>query len=167
MDKPYILIQLYKKQYRQRKNNKQEDFYIQLDKKVVQDILIIEKRISYIKGALIIILKDLEEGLIDQRNNKQILILANEGLTFRLPRQRFKLRDENKLRVNLKYLAHYILVQIIYIDNQCDIYKMLKAKNQRYLVRMYQILNKRKYRNVKYIYGQYLVDILELNKLIL
>ena len=70
MDKLYILIQLYKKQYRQRKNNKQEDFYIQLDKKVVQDILIIEKYISYIKGALIITLKDLEEGLIDQRSNK-------------------------------------------------------------------------------------------------
>jgi hypothetical protein len=31
-----------------------------LDEKVVQDILIIEKRISYIKGALIIMLKDLE-----------------------------------------------------------------------------------------------------------
>ena len=43
---------------------------MQLDKKVVQDILIIEKRISYIKGALIITLKDLEEGLMDQRSNK-------------------------------------------------------------------------------------------------
>ena len=41
-----------------------------LDKKVVQDILIIEKRISYIKGVLIIILKDLEEGLTDQRGDK-------------------------------------------------------------------------------------------------
>ena len=70
MDKPYILTQLYKKQYRQRRNNKQEDFYIQLDKKVVQDILIIEKRISYIRGVLIIMLKDLEEGLIDQRGNR-------------------------------------------------------------------------------------------------
>ena len=70
MDKLYILIQLYKKQYRQRKNNKWEDFYIQLDKKVVQDMPIIEKRISYIKGVLIIILKDLEEGLTDQRSNK-------------------------------------------------------------------------------------------------
>ena len=70
MDKPYILTQLYKKWYRQHKNNKQEDFYIQLDKKVVQNIPIIEKRISYIKGALIIILKDLEEGLADQRSNK-------------------------------------------------------------------------------------------------
>ena len=86
---------------------------------------------------------------------------------FRLLRQRFKLKDEDKLRVDLKHLAYYILVQIIYIDNQYNIYKVLKAKNKKYLVRIYQILDKYKYRNVKYIYRQYLVDILELNKLIL
>ena len=142
MDKLYILTQLYKKQYRQRKNNKQEDFYIQLDEKVVQDILIIEKRISYIKGVLIITLKDLEEGLIDQRSNKQIIILVNKGLMFRSLRQKFKLKDEDKPRVSLKYLAYYILIQIVYIDNQCKIYKALKAKNKRYLVRIYQTLDK-------------------------
>ena len=167
MDKLYILTQLYKKQYRQHKNNKQEDFYIQLDEKVVQDILIIEKYISYIKGVLIIILKDLKDRLTDQRSNKQIIILANKGLIFRSLRQRFKLKDKDKPRVNLKYLAYYILVQIIYIDNQYDIYKALKAKNKKYLVRIYQILDKQKYRNTKYIYRQYLVDNIELNKLIL
>ena len=105
MDKPYTLMQLYKKQYRQQKNNKQENFYIQLDKKVVQDILIIEKRISYIKGVLIITLKDLKEGLVDQRGDKRIVILVNEGLTFRSLRQRFKLKDKDKPRVNLKHLV--------------------------------------------------------------
>ena len=34
---------------------------MQLDKKVVQDYPITEKAITYIKGVLIIILKDLEE----------------------------------------------------------------------------------------------------------
>ena len=128
---------------------------------------IIEKRISYIKGALIITLKDLEEGLTDQRSNKRITIPANKGLTFRSLRQRFKLKDKDKLRVNLKHLAYYILAQIIYIDNQCDIYKAPKAKNKKYLVRIYQTLDKRKYRNTKYIYRQHLVDNIELNKLIL
>ena len=99
-------------------------------------MLIIEKRISYIKGALIITLKDLEEGLIDQRSNKRIIILVNKGLIFRSLRQRFKLQDKDKPRVNLKHLAHYILAQIIYIDNQCDIYKAPKAKNKKYLVRI-------------------------------
>ena len=112
-------------------------------------------------------LKDLEEGLIDQRSNKRIIILVNKGLMFRSLRQRFKLKDKDKLRVNLKHLVYYILVQIIYIDNQCDIYKALKVKNKKYLVRIYQILDKRKYRNTKYIYRQHLVDNIELNKLIL
>ena len=80
-------------------------------------MLITEKRISHIKGALIITLKDLEEGLTDQRGDKQIAILVNETVAFRLIREKFKLKDEDNLRVNLKYLVYYILVQIAYIDN--------------------------------------------------
>ena len=118
-----------------------------------------EKYISYIKEALIIILKDLEKGLIDQRSDKRIIILVNKGLIFRSLRQRFKLKDKDKLRVDLKHLAHYILVWIIYIDNQCDIYRALKVKNKKYLLRMYWALDERKYRNAKYIYRQYLIKI--------
>ena len=112
-------------------------------------------------------LKDLEDRLIDQRSNKRIIILVNEGLIFRSLRQRLKLKSENKLRVNLKYLAYYILAQIIYINNQYNIYKAPKAKNKKYLVRIYQTLDKRKYQNAKYIYRWHLVDNIELNKLIL
>jgi len=36
-----------------------------LDKKYIPDIVIIEKQFSYIKGALIIIFKDLEEQVVD------------------------------------------------------------------------------------------------------
>ena len=61
---------------------------------------------------------------------------------FRSLKQRFKLKSKDELRVNLRYLVYYILVQIIYIDDQCDIYKALKAKNKKYLVRIYQILDK-------------------------
>ena len=57
----YMLIKLYCKQYRQQKNNKQEDFYMWLDKKVVLNQPIIEKAINHIKGALIITLKGLEK----------------------------------------------------------------------------------------------------------
>ena len=35
MDKLYTLIKLYHRQYRQRHNNKWEDFYMWLDKKVI------------------------------------------------------------------------------------------------------------------------------------
>ena len=109
-----------------------------------------EKRISHIKGVLIIILKDLEDRLTDQKSNKRIIVLVNKGLIFRSLKQRFKLKNKDKLRVNLKHLAYYILVYIIYIDNQYNIYKALKAKNKKYLVRIYQILDKQKYRNTKY-----------------
>ena len=65
-------------------------------------------------------------------------------MEYRLLQEKFKLKDEDKPRVNLKHLAYYILVQIIYIDNQCNIYKALKAKNKKYLVRIYQTPDKYK-----------------------
>jgi hypothetical protein len=56
---------------------------------------------------------------------------------FRLLRKRFKLKSEDELRVDLRYLAHYILAWIVYIDDIYKIYKALKVKNKKYLVRMY------------------------------
>jgi hypothetical protein len=56
---------------------------------------------------------------------------------FRLLYKRFKLKSKDKLRVNLKHLAHYILVWIAYIDNIYKIYKALKVKNKKYLARIY------------------------------
>jgi len=47
------------------------------------------------------------------------------------------LRDKDKPRVNLKHLVYYILLWIVYIDDICEIYKVLKVKNKKYLVRMY------------------------------
>jgi hypothetical protein len=56
---------------------------------------------------------------------------------FRLLYKRFKLKNKDKPRVNLKHLVYYILVYIIYIDNIYKIYKVLKVKNKKYLVRIY------------------------------
>jgi hypothetical protein len=56
---------------------------------------------------------------------------------FRILYKRFKLKGKDKLRVNLKHLAYYILVWIAYIDDICEIYKALKVKNKKYLVRIY------------------------------
>jgi len=47
----------------------------------------------------------------------------------RLTKYRFKLKDKNKLRVNLKHVAYYILLWIAYMDNTCNIYRVLKDKN--------------------------------------
>ena len=71
---------------------------------------------------------------MDQRINLEILVLAKDIVIFRLTKQRVKLKKNNKLRVNLKYLVYYILAWIIYIDNIYKIYKALKVKNKKYLV---------------------------------
>jgi len=55
----------------------------------------------------------------------------------RLTRYRFKLKNKDEPRVNLKYAAHYILLWIACVDNMYNIYKALKDKNQKYLVRIY------------------------------
>jgi len=64
----------------------------------------------------------------------------------------FKMQEDNKLRVNLKYLAYYTLLWIVYIDNEYEIHKVLKVRNYKYLVKIYWILSKAKYRNADYIY---------------
>ena len=55
----------------------------------------------------------------------------------KLTRYRFKLKDKDKLRVNLKYAAYYTLLWIACMDNTCNIYRALKDKNWKYLVRIY------------------------------
>jgi len=55
----------------------------------------------------------------------------------RLTRYRFKLKDKDKLRVNLKYIAYYTLSWIAYVDNIYNIYRAPKDKNWKYLVRIY------------------------------
>jgi len=66
------------------------------------------------------------------------------------------MQKDNKLRVNLKHLAYYTLAWIIYINNYYNIYKILKKKNYKYLVRIYWMPNKLKYRNTKFIYRWHL-----------
>ena len=66
------------------------------------------------------------------------------------------MQEDNKLRVNLKHLAYYTLLQIAYIDNYYNIYKTPKERNYKYLVKMYWIFSKLKYRNAKFIYRWHL-----------
>ena len=55
----------------------------------------------------------------------------------RSTRYRFKLKNKDKLRVNPKHAAHYILLWIAYMDNIYNIYRAPKDKNWKYLVRIY------------------------------
>ena len=42
------------------------------------------------------------------------------------------------------------------MDNYYNIYKMPKKRNYKYLIKMYQILSKLKYKNIKFIYKWHL-----------
>ena len=44
------------------------------------------------------------------------------------------------------------------MDNKCNIYRALKIKNKKYPIRIYQVLDKLKYRNARYIYRWYLIE---------
>jgi len=77
----------------------------------------------------------------------------------RLTRYRFKLKNKDKLRVNLKYIAHYILSWIAYMDNICNIYRAPKDKNRKYLVRIYWAPKEKRFRNAKYIYSWHPVEV--------
>jgi len=83
----------------------------------------------------------------------QILILANNIVIFRLIQERFKLKDKDELRVNLKHLAYYTLAWIVYIDNMCNMHRIPKDKYYRYLIRIYWTTDEKRYRNAKYIYS--------------
>ena len=55
----------------------------------------------------------------------------------RLTRYRFKLKDKDKLRVNLKNAAYYTLLWIACVDNMCNMHRAPKDKNRKYPVRIY------------------------------
>ena len=73
--------------------------------------------------------------------------------------ERFKLKDKDELRVNLKHLVYYILAWIAYINNMCNMYRTPKDKYRKYLIRMYWIIDERRYKDTKYIHGWHLVEV--------
>jgi len=77
----------------------------------------------------------------------------------RLIRYRFKLKNKDKLRVNLKHIAYYTLLWIACVDNICNIHRVLKDKNQKYLIRMYWAPEEKRFKNAKYIHSWHLVEV--------
>jgi len=77
----------------------------------------------------------------------------------RLTRYKFKLKDKDKLRVNLKYIVYYTLSWIACVDDIYNMYRVPKDKNRKYLVRIYWALKEKRFRNAKYIYSWHLVEV--------
>jgi len=82
--------------------------------------------------------------------------LAKESPKLVIRKSIFKTKEDNKLRVNLKHLAHYTLSWIACVDDECKIYKVLKARNHKYPVRIYWMPSKLKYRNAKFMHRWHL-----------
>ena len=82
-------------------------------------------------------LDNLEEKSIGQRRKQQITILAKDYSKKWSRNRRFETTEDNKPKVNLKYLVYYTLLWIACIDDLYNIYLVLKKKQQRYLIRMY------------------------------
>jgi len=47
------------------------------------------------------------------------------------------MQEDNKPKINLKHLAYYTLSWIACIDDYYNIYKTPKARNYKYLVKIY------------------------------
>ena len=82
-------------------------------------------------------LKDLEDkNTINWRKKWQITIPAKDYSKKQSRNRQFKTIKDNKLKINPKHLAHYILLQIAYIDNLYNIH-LTPKKKKRYLIRIY------------------------------
>jgi len=62
------------------------------------------------------------------------------------------MQEDNELKVNPKHLAHYTLSWIAYIDNECKMHRVLKARNHKYPVRIYWMPSELKYKNAEFIH---------------
>ena len=82
-----------------------------------------------------------------------MLVPANKIATVRLIRKRFKLKDKDELRVDLKHLVYYTLAWIVCVDSIYSMHRTLKDKYYKYPTRMYWIIDKKRFRNAKYIYS--------------
>jgi len=66
------------------------------------------------------------------------------------------MQEDNELKVNLKHLAYYTLLWIVYIDNYYNIHEAPKRRNYKYLVKIYWMPSELKYKNAKFIYRWHL-----------
>ena len=72
---------------------------------------------------------------------------------------KFKLKLENKLKIDLKHLAHYTLLWIACVDNHCNLYYILKAKIGRYPKRMEWNNSKKKFQDAKVMHKWHLLTV--------
>ena len=73
-------------------------------------------------------LDDLKKEFVGWRKKWQIIILVKDYSKKWSRNRQFKITEDDELRVDLKHLAHYILLWIVCVDDLCDMHLALKKK---------------------------------------
>ena len=63
--------------------------------------------------------------------------------------QKFKLKEQNELKIDLKHSAHYTLLWIACVDNYCNLHYVLKAKYSKYPKKLSGIAAKGSFKMLK------------------
>jgi len=106
-----------------------------------------------IKITLVDIKSNLKEQAQNCKDNWSVLVKMDSQKSLPLKQsQRFKLKEQNKPKVNPKHSAHYTLLWIVYIDNYCNFHYVLKAKYSKYPRRTKWNNNEKKFQDTKVIY---------------
>ena len=90
-----------------------------------------------IKVILVNIKGNFEKQANDWRDNQKFTVNTDSQKS--LPQRRghrFILKKDNKLKINPKHSAHYMLLWIAYVDDYCNLYYTPKAKYNKYPKRM-------------------------------
>jgi len=102
-------------------------------KNYLLDIIKPVKEIKTIKAILVNIKGNLEKQANNWRDNWKFTVNTDSQKS--LPQRkghRFTLKKNNKLRINPKHPAHYMLSWIAYINDYCNLHYTPKTKYSKY-----------------------------------
>jgi len=90
--------------------------------------------------------------------DSQKLLLQKRG-------HRFTLKEDNKLKINPKHSAHYMLSWIACVDDYYNLYHTPKTKYSKYPRKVNWDDSKKKFQNVQKMHGWHLTEVQYLGQL--
>jgi len=103
-----------------------------------------------IKATLINIKGNFKKQADDWRDNWEFIINVNsQKLLLQKRGHRFILEKDNKLKINPKHPAYYMLLWIACVDNYCNLYYIPKTKYSKYPRRINWDDSEKKFQNAQ------------------
>jgi len=107
------------------------------------------REMEAIKAILVNIKGNLKKQADNWRDNwKFIVNVDSQKLLSQRRGHRFTLKKGNKLKINLKHPAHYMLLWIVCVDDYCNLHYTPKAKHSKYPKRMNWDNSEKKFQNM-------------------